>query len=52
MKKKRNQIAWVSMVIFALLFTGADLFAKPITFRNGGLSFDTVVKLELEPEDD
>lgn len=47
MKKKRLKIAWVSMVIFALLFTRADLLAKPVTFRNAGLSFDTVVKLDV-----
>ena len=51
MKKKRIQAArsWmIRMAIFALLFTGANVFAEATTFRNGGLKNETIVTLDVK----
>ena len=50
MKMSRVQIPrnWmIRMAIFALLFTGANVFAEATTFRNGGLKNETIVSLDV-----
>ena len=44
MKMKSKMII---LPICALLFTGANLFAEPTTYRNGGLKNETIVTLEV-----
>jgi hypothetical protein len=37
----------IRLAICALLFTGANVFAEPTTYRNGGLKNETIVTLEV-----
>lgn len=46
MKKTRIQIA-VCTALVALVVTGTNLYAKPITFINGGLKHTTIVTLDV-----
>ena len=38
----------IRLAICALLFTGANVFAEPATYRNGGLKNETIVTLEVK----
>ena len=45
-KSSRNWM--IGLAICALLFTGANVFAEPTTYRNGGLKNETIVTLEIK----
>jgi hypothetical protein len=38
----------IGLAICVLPFTGANVFAEPTTYRNGGLKNETIVTLEVE----
>ena len=49
MSNRQTPRAWIlGLAIFALLFTGPNLFAEATTFRNGGLKNETIVTLEVK----
>ena len=47
-KGTKSSRSWmIRLAICALLFTGANVFAEPTTYRNGGLKNETIVTLEV-----
>ena len=48
-KGTQSSRSWkIWLPICALLFLGANVFAEPITYRNGGLKNETIVTLEVK----
>jgi hypothetical protein len=49
MKRIKSWRSWqIRLALCALLFTGANVFAEPTTYRNGGLKNETIVTLEVK----
>ena len=49
MKRIESSRSWmIRLAICALLFSGANAFAEPTTYRNGGLKNETIVTLEVK----
>jgi hypothetical protein len=49
MKRIEMSQSWtIRLAIGALLFSGANVFAEPTTYRNGGLKNETIVTMEVK----
>ena len=48
-KGTKSSRSWMMrLAICTLLCTGANVFAEPATYRNGGLKNETIVTLEVK----